>query len=107
LCIKKIIKEIPSDVIFNNNDVDEIWIDSSSIDGKNVYKVTGGFTPDAIIRLSAFTGQNIGKRSGFVLNGEIITSEVIEQKDDEGRFSIVFTKKSKAQRAYESLLIGK
>lgn len=98
-------KEIIGNVIFNKNDVDEIWIDSSSIDGKGIYKVTGRFTPDATDKLLTFIEQNIGRRLGFVLDGEIITSDIIEPKDDEGRFSVVFAKKSKAQRAYKSLLI--
>ena len=96
-------KEVLGEVIFNKYDVDEIWIESS----KNAYNVTGRFTPDAIVRLGTFTEQNIGKILGFVLDGEIITYPVIEQKNEEGRFSIVCTKKSKAQRVYESLLIGK
>lgn len=97
--------EIIGDMIFSKNDVEEIWVDSSLIDGRNIHKVTGGFTPNATARLAVFTEQNIGKRFGFALDREVITSDIISQKDDEGRFSILFNKKSKAQRAYESLLI--
>ncbi|MCC8187725.1 MAG: hypothetical protein LIP08_09525 [Bacteroides sp.] len=100
--------EIVGDVLFNRYDVDQIWIESSPESGsKSVYIVTGGFTPDGTARLSAFTEQHIGKRFGFVLDKEIITSELIEQSWEEGWFSIPFRKKSKARRAYESLLIGK
>ena len=99
-------KEIIGDMIFNKNDVDEIWVAPSSIDSKNVYNVTGRFTPDATVRLSAFMEQNIGKRFGFVLDGEVITYDIIEPKDYDGRFSIAFVKKTKAQRAYKSLLIN-
>ncbi|MCD8031727.1 MAG: hypothetical protein LUF85_13135 [Bacteroides sp.] len=100
--------KIMGDALFNRYDIDQIWIETSPDSGsKSVYIVTGSFTPDATARLSAFTQQHIGKRFGFVLDKEIITSERIEQSWEEGWFSIPFRKKSKARKAYESLLIGK
>ncbi len=98
--------EIIGNMLFSKRDVDMVWIDSSYVDGKNVYKITGCFTPDATVKLSAFTEQNIGKRLGFALDEEVITSEFIEWENDKRRFFIISANKSKVQRVYESLLIG-
>jgi len=99
--------EILGDAIFTKYDVDVVWIDSSYINNSMVYEVVGRFNPEATSKLSEFTEHNIGKRFGFVLNGEIITSPVIEQKNEKGGFSIIsvplFTQKSKALKTYESL----
>lgn len=103
--------QINGDAIFTKHDVDVIWLDSAYIGNTNtiVYEIAGKFKPEAAIRLSEFTEKNIGKKLGFVFNGEIITSPVIEQKNDNGGFSIIsiplFTKKTEVLKIYENILI--
>jgi len=79
---------ISTDPIITVKDFIALELDSTLSSGKMVYQIYGTVSKHKRNKWADATERAIGKRIGFVYNGEVITSPLVNMRIDGGRFSI-------------------